>query len=67
MPIAPTLERQRLEQRIKRLTLVIAALEDRLVYREALTGGTPRPLRRAIADFRVGLAGRRRRLRELER
>jgi hypothetical protein len=67
MPIATDLTRQRLEHRATRLEHVISALEDRAVYRQSTGAVLPKPLRRAIADFRIELARVRHRLGELER
>ncbi len=65
--MAHRLERDRLEQRIRRIERVTAALRDRAVYRHAVMGTTPLPLRHAIGEFEVELAGMRRRLSELGR
>ncbi len=59
-------ERARLEHRAGRIERVIAELEDRAVYRRAVSGEAPAPLQRAIADFRIELGGIRRRLVELD-
>jgi hypothetical protein len=66
MPTAPTLERRRLEHRAGRIAHVIAALEDRVLYRETHHGTAPKPLKQAIGDFRLELARIRHRLRDLE-
>lgn len=63
---ARDLERTRLEHRAGRIERVISALEDRAVYRLAVSGEAPAPLRRAIADFRIELGGIRRRLVDLD-
>ncbi len=63
--IALDLERDRLQHRLERLEAVLAALRDRAVYRHAVTGSTPLPLRQAIHGFELEIAGFRRRLDEL--
>jgi hypothetical protein len=63
--IAAGLERDRLEHRARRIERVLTALEERAVYRHAVTGITPTPLEHAIADFRRELGRVRRRLSEL--
>jgi hypothetical protein len=63
--IAASLEEQRLHHRAHRIERVMLALEDRAIYRHAVSGTTPPPLRRAIGDFRIELAAIRRRLAEL--
>ena len=60
LTLAHHLERDRLEPRARRLELVIAALEDRAVYRHATSGTTPEPLTRAIVDSRSELTDVRR-------
>lgn len=65
--IALQLERDRLEHRVRRIELVTSALRDRAVYRHAVMGTTPLPLRAAIEDFEIELAAMRRRLNELHR
>ena len=59
------LERERLEHRARRMERVLSSLQDRALYRYAVTGATPPPLWHAIADFRIELAMIRRRLAEL--
>ena len=63
--IALSPERDRLEQRVRRVELVIASLRDRAVYRGSGMGVTPVPLRLAIADFESQLTQMRGRLDEL--
>jgi len=58
-------ERDRLLDRAHRIERVLAALQDRAVQRDTTMGGTPPPMRRAIADFRIELSRLRRRLSEL--
>ncbi len=64
--ISIRLERDRLEHRMRRIERVTSALRDRAVYRHAVMGTTPPPLRRAIADFELELIGMRRRLDDLQ-
>jgi hypothetical protein len=59
------LERQRLRHREQRMERVLSALHDRAVYRHAVSGETPRPLRQAIAEFGRELNHVRRRLAEV--
>jgi hypothetical protein len=63
--IADSLEVERLRHRAHQLERVLAALRDRAVYRHAVTGSTPAPLERAIADFAIELGKIRRRLGDL--
>jgi hypothetical protein len=63
--VGPWLDRDRLERRVRRFELAIAALRDRAVYRHAVTGTTPPLLDRAIKDFETDLAGVRQQLDEL--
>jgi hypothetical protein len=63
--VAPWLERDRLERRVRRIELAIAALRDRAVYRHAVTGTTPPPLDGAIKDFETELFGVRQQLNKL--
>lgn len=56
------LERDRLEQRARRVRQVIHALRERADARDT-SGGAPRPLRAAIEDFGRELAELERRLR----
>jgi hypothetical protein len=63
--IGSDLERRRLEHREQRIERVLAALHDRAVYRGAVSGEPPRPLRHAIADFATELRTIRDRLAEL--
>jgi len=59
--LGESLERQRLEDRVRRTEQVVAALEERLrVY--AAIGAVPAPLRLATGDFRLQLRELRRRL-----
>jgi hypothetical protein len=63
--LASRLERDRLLHRAHRIERVLAALQDRAVYRHAVVGTTPAPLQSAIADVRIELGRLRRRLSEL--
>lgn len=65
--IALELEHDRLRRRMRRMELVTAALRDRAVYRQGVTGTTPAPLRHAIEGFESELASMRLRLAELPR
>lgn len=60
--LGAALERQRLEHRARRLERVLAALDDRRLYRERADGATPPALREAIHDFRTELEAVERRL-----
>ena len=60
--LANELERDRLEQRVTRVRLVIGALRERADARE---GAAPRPLRAAIEDFGRELAELERQLRRV--
>jgi hypothetical protein len=61
------LERDRLERRVRRLTVAVALLRERVsAYRPEL-GTPPRHLRRAIADFEAQLEALSSRLRDLGR
>jgi hypothetical protein len=60
--IGAALERQRLEHRARRLERVLAALDDRRLYREQAESGTPPALREAIHGFRTELDAVERRL-----
>ena len=62
---APWLEHERLECRVRRIELAIAALRDRAVYRHPVIGTTPPPVHRAIKDFETKLAGAREQLNKL--
>jgi hypothetical protein len=53
--LGAALERQRLEHRARRLQRVLAALDDRRLYREQSDGAIPPPLREAIHGFRQEL------------
>lgn len=64
--LATDLERRRLAHRATRIERVIAALRQRALYRDAIEGRAPRPLRQALADFEAELGAIRRRLAELE-
>lgn len=57
------LERDRLEQRARRVRAVLAALRERAAARDT-AGGAPRPLRAAIDDFGRELAELEGRLRQ---
>ena len=61
----PWVERDRLERRVRRMELAIAALRDRAVYRHPVIGTTPPPVHRAIKDFETKLADTRERLNKL--
>lgn len=63
--LAANLEADRLRHRAQRIEQVIAALNDRALYRNARSGATPPALDRAIADFGIELRDIRRRLAEL--
>lgn len=63
--IAAELERDRLEHRVRRMELVIAALRDRVLHRRAVTGAIPLPLRQAIAGFELELNALRHRLAQI--
>jgi hypothetical protein len=63
--IALELERDRLQHRLERLRVVVAALHDRAVYRQAVSGATPVPLRQVIEGFETETAAVCRRLNEL--
>jgi hypothetical protein len=63
--IGSRLERDRLLDRAQRIQRVLAALEDRAVYRDAVDGRVPAPLQAAIADFRIELRRLKQRLAEL--
>jgi hypothetical protein len=69
-PVTPTLgrtlERQRLEHRIRRATLVLAALRDRSALRSTRTG-SPSGLADAVRDFSAELSRLDRRPNELRR
>jgi hypothetical protein len=60
--LGAALERQRLEHRARRLLRVIAALDERRLYRERSDGATPAALREAIAGFQSELGEVERRL-----
>jgi hypothetical protein len=53
--LGAALERQRLEHRRRRLERVLAALDDRRMFREEADGTVPPPLREAIHGFRQEL------------
>jgi hypothetical protein len=59
------LERNRLEHRMRRVTMVVAALRHRAGEHQRDLGVPPRPLRQAIADFEAQTAAINARLREL--
>jgi hypothetical protein len=63
--IAPQLERDRLEHRMRRIELVVAALGERAVFRRATMGTTPAPLRQGITSLELEIVAIRRRLDEL--
>jgi len=63
--VARSIDRDRLEHRVRRIELAIAALRDRAVYRHAVTGTTPPPLHCAIEDFETELGGVRQQLSKL--
>lgn len=60
--IGAALERQRLEHRQRRLKRVLAALDDRRMFREEADGSVPPALREAIHGFRQELDSVERRL-----
>jgi len=60
--VASWLDRDRLEHRVRRIELAIAALRERAVYRHAVTGTTPPALDGAIDDFETELAAARQQL-----
>jgi hypothetical protein len=59
------LEVERLRHRARQIERVVSALRDRAIYRHAVTGVTPVPLERAIADFQIELRAIRHRLTEI--
>jgi hypothetical protein len=59
------LELDRLERRVTRVTVVIAALRERASKRRPGLGAPPRHLRQAIADFEAQIESMNARLREL--
>jgi len=60
------LERDRLERRLKRVTVVAAALRQRASEHRAELGATPRQLGQAIADFEAQITEMNARLRDLK-
>ena len=61
LTLGESLERQRLEHRVRRVEQVVVALEQRLRVHAAIVV-VPAPLRLAIGDFRLQLRELRRRL-----
>jgi hypothetical protein len=61
------LERDRLEHRVTRVTVVVAALRERSREHRRELGAPPRHLRQAIADFEAQIESMNARLRELAR
>jgi hypothetical protein len=59
------LERDRLERRVTRVTVAIAALRERAGEHRPGLGAPPRHLRHAIADFEAQIESMKARLREL--
>jgi len=59
------LECDRLERRVTRVTVAIAALRERASERRPELGAPPRHLRQAIADFEAQIEAMNDRLREL--
>jgi hypothetical protein len=59
------LERDRLERRVTRVTVAIAALRERASEHRSGLGAPPRHLRHAIADFEAQIELMNARLREL--
>jgi hypothetical protein len=65
--LGEALERDRLERRVRRVTVAVAVLRERAsAYRPEL-GTPPRHLRRAIADFEAQIGALNVRLRDLSR
>jgi hypothetical protein len=63
--LAAELERDRLERRVRRITVVIARLRERAGEPPSKGEGRARHLRRAIADFEAQLEAINGRLRDL--
>jgi hypothetical protein len=63
--LASELERDRLERRVRRITIVIARLRERAGEHPGEGKERPRHLRRAIADFEAQLEAINGRLRDL--
>jgi hypothetical protein len=63
--IGADLERDRLERRVTRVTVAIAALRERASEHQPGLGAPPRHLRQAIADFEAQIESMNARLREL--
>jgi hypothetical protein len=59
------LERDRLERRVRRVTIAVSALSARASEHRRELGATPRHLRQAIADFEAQIDEMNARLREL--
>ncbi len=59
------LERDRLERRVRRVTVAISALRERASEHRGEVGSPPRHLRQAIADFEAQIEEMNARLREL--
>ena len=60
--VAFRIERDRLQQRLRRIEVVTSALRERAVYRHTVLGTTPAPLRDAIRSFELEIRDLRRRL-----
>ena len=63
--LGATLERDRLEHRMNRTVIAIAALRERAREHRGEIGGAPVHIRRVIADFEAQLAAMNARLRYL--
>ncbi len=63
--LAATLERDRLERRVSRIAVAVAALRQRASEHQRELGPAPQPIRQAIADFEAQIAALNARLRDL--
>jgi hypothetical protein len=63
--LGAVLERDRLERRVRRVTVAIVTLRRRASEDRREAGGSPRLLRRAIADFEAEIEAMNGRLRDL--
>ena len=63
--LAATLERDRLEHRVSRVVIALAALRERAREHRSELGGAPMHIRKAIADFEAQLTAINTRLRDL--
>lgn len=63
--LSANLERDGLERRLRRVTAVVAALQQRASEHRAELGATPRELGQAIADFEAQITAMNARLRDL--